>query len=157
MNRVAAFDEVAELRKTLHISAEDVPYIENTPGLASRVLHARKDEPLLVTELCAQPGAMSGLHRHVTPVLGWTIEGAWGHNREYLYRPGTYIYETPGVIHRFMNGPAVSRVIYIQSGDVENIDPETREVISVNRIPDRIDRYFEACEAAGLPRPNVLS
>ncbi len=90
-------------------------------------------------------------------MLGWTIEGAWGHDRQYLYRPGTYIYETPGVVHRFMNGPGVTRALYIQTGDVENIDPETREVVSVNRIADRIDRYFQALEEAGLPRPNVLT
>ncbi len=157
MHRVVAFDELAELRKTLHIDAGEVPYVEDAPGRESRLLHARADAPLLVTELRAQPGAVSPLHRHVSPVYGWTIEGAWGHDRQFLYRPGTYVFETPGVIHRFMNGPGVTRALYIQTGDVENIDPETRQIASVTRITDRIDRYFQGCEEAGLPRPNILS
>jgi len=153
---VVVGDQLADIRRTLHIHSDDVPFVTRAPGWEFRLLHARLDEPLVVSELRAQPGVQSGLHRHLTPVYGWTVEGTWGHDDQFLYRPGTYIYETPGVPHRFMNGPAVTRAVYIRTSGVEQIDPETGAVTSVSVLSDQIDQYFALCEEAGLPRPDVL-
>jgi len=145
---------VIDVKSTLHISDTDVPWIESAPGFEFRILQARLDDPLVVNELRAQPGVESPLHRHDTPVLAWTIEGAWGHDRRYLYRPGTYVYETPGVVHRFLNGPEVTVALFIQTGDLVNLEDGDTGVLKT--LAQRVSWYFEACETAGLPRPNVL-
>jgi hypothetical protein len=54
------------------------------------------------------------------------LHGSWGHDQEHRYRPGTYIFETPTVIHRFVNGPSVTEAVFVSFGDLEFIDPETR-------------------------------
>jgi 2,4'-dihydroxyacetophenone dioxygenase len=156
-DRAMKIDQTAEVLKTLHIQVDDVPFVEVGPGLKMRVLQYRPEHSLLAEELEAAPGAESVLHRHLAPVLGWTTRGAWGHDRTYAYRPESYIFETPGVVHQFLNGPDVTRALYIERGDTELVDPDTRETIEVSALSSRMRYYLESCEAAGLPRPNVLT
>lgn len=143
--------------KTMHISCDDVPYVEMEAGLEYRMLQARPCENLAVTQIRAQPYASSQLHRHVAPVLGYTTMGSWGHDRSFEYGPGSYIYETPGVLHRFLNGPELTEALFISLGDMEYVDPETGEVIQSLSAETMVVAYLEGCEAAGRPRPNVLT
>jgi hypothetical protein len=149
-------DHAAEVLKTLHIRVDEVPFVDVAEGLRMRILQFRPEASLLVEELEAQPGAESALHRHLAPVLGWTTTGAWGHDRSYSYRPDSYIFETPGVVHQFLNGPAITRALYIEFGDTELIDPGSGAVVSIAALSSRLPGYLETCEEAGLPRPNVL-
>jgi 2,4'-dihydroxyacetophenone dioxygenase len=150
-------NELDELQKTLHIRVEDVPFVQGSAGIEFRMLQYRPDDNLVVIELQAQPGAESPLHRHLGPVLGWTTKGAWGHDRTYSFQPNSYIFETPGVIHRFLNGPEVTRALYVLMGATEQIDPESLQVIGTSELSGKLTGYLEACESAGLPRPNVLT
>src|SRR5262249_37169290 len=140
-----------ELLKTLHIHSDELPFIESEPGLETRILQARPEEGLGVAQLRAQPGAASRLHRHLSPAFGWTLLGAWGHDQPYSYRPGSYIYETTGVVHRLLNGPAVTEAVFISTGITEWIDPETQEVTGVLSPAGMREGYLAACEAQGLP------
>jgi 2,4'-dihydroxyacetophenone dioxygenase len=151
--------ELIDQTQTLHIANDDVPWVSSGPGFEFRILHAHLEDSLVVSEQRAQPGVESFLHRHITPLLAWTTEGAWGHDRQYLYRPGTYVYETPGVVHRFLNGSAVTVVLFVQSGgsgDIEVLDDEGN-LTGVITLAERVTSYFDLCEAAELPRPNILT
>ena len=152
-------NELIDVTKTLHIHKDDVPWASGGPGFEYRILQAHLEDSILVQEMRAQPSVESYLHRHVTPLLAWTTEGAWGHDRQYLYVPGTYVYETPGVVHRFLNGPAVTVVLFLQgggSGEIEVLD-DNGELTGLITLADRVESYFATCEAAGLPRPNILN
>jgi quercetin dioxygenase-like cupin family protein len=145
-----------ELR-TLHIHRDDVPFVPHSLGLEIRYLQFRPADNISVVELRAQPGASTPLHRHDSPVLGITTLGAWGHDTEYEYRPGSYIFETPGVVHQFMNGPEVSQAYFISTGSYVEVDPDTREPVDrPSTGGSALDFYFQQCESMGLPRPNVL-
>lgn len=141
--------------KTLHIQSGDLPYVELEPGLEYRLLQARPSEGLTVTQVRAQPGASSTLHRHAAPVFGLTVSGAWGHDDSYDYRPGSYIYETPGVPHRFLNGPEVSEAVFISLGDVEHLDPKSLKVVK-RLTPSDIHETFVAFCAARRIAPKIL-
>src|SRR3546814_9309748 len=106
-------DMEKELQKTLHLDSNDLPYAEVEDGIEFRILHARPEEGYYVTQLRVQPGYVGGLHKHSFSqgASGFTLKGAWGHDEQYLYRPGTYIFETPGVIHQLLNGPEESEII----------------------------------------------
>jgi len=142
---------------TLHIDSEDLPWIKFVDGVQVRILHARSSEDFIVTQIKASPGAESGLHRHLGPVFGWTVSGHWGHDRNYQYRPGTYIFETPGVIHKFLAGAEPVTAVYISHGALEQIDPETLEVTQTITPTDYLNHYLAACEEAGMPRPEFLT
>ena len=144
------------MQRTLHLSSADVPWVPLTDSTEIRVVHGRVSESFVVSQFRAAPGATTKLHRHCAPVFGFTTLGNWGHDTRHLYRPGTYIYETPMVVHRFLNGPEVTEVYFVNHGDIETFDDRGREVVSRSTVADAIARYFAACESMGLPRPNVL-
>ena len=144
-----------ELLKTLHVHTDDLPFVEFTPGTETRLLQVRPRDRLVVTHIRARPGATSALHRHPSPVYGWTVAGGWGHDHQYLYKPGTYIFETPGVIHQFVNGPTATEAVFVSTGDLELIDPASRELIGVATPRQILDEYIAKCEAAGVI-PDVL-
>ncbi|MDE8654528.1 cupin domain-containing protein [Novosphingobium album (ex Liu et al. 2023)] len=142
---------------TTHVDCADIPWITVAPGLEQRVLQARPDENLIVTQSRYQPHFTHGLHRHLGPIHGYTIAGAWGHeDGRYPYRPGVYLYEPAGVVHRFFNGPAVSQAMFVTFGDIELLDPATRAVIRRDDAAGQARRYLEGCEAAGVARPPIL-
>lgn len=147
---------VADGLKTMHIACDDVPFVTMEGGLEYRLLQARPADNLTVTQLRAEPGAASRWHRHMAPVFGYTTKGVWGHDRSFEYRPGTYIYETPGVLHRFMNGDEVTEALFISLGDMQYIDPSTQEIVSSVSTDAMVESYLTACEESGLRRPNVL-
>lgn len=144
-----------ELLKTLHVNSEELPFVEFQPGTETRLLQVRPSEKLVVTHVRARPGAVSPLHRHPSPVYGWTVSGRWGHDDRYEYRPQSYIFETPGVVHQFINGPVVTEAVFISTGDLEFIDPETLEVAATLSPEAILDQYMDRCASLDLT-PAVL-
>jgi 2,4'-dihydroxyacetophenone dioxygenase len=145
--------------KTLHIDAEEIPWVTyERAGIVSsrRLLQVRPEEDLLVTQMSCGPSAVGALHRHHGPVYAFTQAGSWGHDRQFLYRPGVYVYETPGVVHRFLSGPEGATATFIYHGDVDFIG-DGGEVVDSYTPANMLARYLEECEAQGLPRPNLLS
>jgi quercetin dioxygenase-like cupin family protein len=142
---------------TLHVLDEDVPWVEARPGIEQRILHARPSAGFIVTQSRYQPGASAGRHRHVGPVFAMTKKGAWSHDPyNFPYVAGTYVYEPIGVIHQFFNGPQVSEATFVLQGDVEFFEDDSDKVKARETAAGLLKRYLERCEAAGLPRPNVL-
>jgi 2,4'-dihydroxyacetophenone dioxygenase len=152
------YDVEAELLKTLHIHADDLPFVEFESGIKTRLLHARPQEGLVVTQIQASPGIVGRLHRHLEPVFGFTTRGTWGHDTDYKYRPGTYVYETPGVVHRFLAGPhEPAEAIFVSHGNLEWFDPETLEVVGVATPQVMLDAYVTKCAQLGHAAPSLLS
>ena len=146
------------LARTLHLATDQIPWVPaGIEGSEQRLIHSCPDEGFVVTQLRAQPGIASGLHRHHAGVLAYTLKGAWGHDRRFEYTPGTYIFETPGVLHRFLNGPQVSEVLFINFSVIEMVDPSSKAVIATITPQDTANAYFEKCEELGISRPNVLA
>src|SRR5207249_2557420 len=129
-----------------HIHSDDVPYVTFRSGVKTRILHASADAEFVVTQGLSPAGTVSELHRHSGPVFGWTNRGSWGHDLNFEYTPGTYIYEIPMAPHRFYGGPEEIDAIFVTFGSFESLDEETGEVIGVATNADLVRGYFEACE-----------
>jgi 2,4'-dihydroxyacetophenone dioxygenase len=146
----------AMMDMTLHIDNEAVPWVPTSLG-ARRVLHCQPEKDLIVSMVRALPNNETPLHRHLGHAFGYTIKGAWGHDRLFKYTPGVYLYETPGVVHQFLNGPETTEVFFISEGIIEFVNPEsTDEVIGRWTGASMLREYYEACEAAGIDRPIIL-
>ncbi|MBB6123373.1 cupin domain-containing protein [Sphingobium subterraneum] len=145
-------DIAKELEKTLHLHSTELPYVQIDKGMEFRLLHARPQENYYVTQIRAQPGVEGGLHKHPFErgAGGFTLRGAWGHDHQYLYRPGTYIFETPGVIHQFLNGPEETEILFFGDLHADFVDPETLGIKSVVTADKIIKRYIEQCEEQGI-------
>jgi quercetin dioxygenase-like cupin family protein len=143
--------------ETLHAPLDSVPYTTYSNGTKTRILHARPEEGFLVSQIVAPPGVTYSLHRHNQHTFGWTNAGEWGHDTTYPYRAGSYIFETPGVPHRFYaGGDSPADVVFVVFGSVDYLD-DGGELIKTVTTEDVARIYFEDCERQGLPRPNVLS
>jgi hypothetical protein len=143
---------------TLHICSEDVPFVDQgASGIEMRLLQASADEGVVAAEYRFGPGLVGPLHRHLGPVHGFTSEGRWGHDTNFDYRRGSYVCEVPGIIHRFMSGPdGPVQAFFVEYGGIEAVDEESFEPLARLGVEERVTLYFNACEAAGLPRPNIL-
>jgi quercetin dioxygenase-like cupin family protein len=149
---------IEELQNTLHLHEDDVPWVSyQRAGVVSsrRMLHVRPDEDLAVTQLRCDAGVVGALHRHHGPVFALTESGTWGHDTSFRYRHGTYVYETPGVVHRFLSGPESVTATFISIGNIDILDDDGA-LVSCYTPSGMLAAYFEACEAQGLPRPDVL-
>lgn len=142
---------------TYHADTRDYPWVTMADGVENRLLQARIDENILVLMVRAHPGASSVLHRHLGPVFGLTLKGAWGHRPEqFPFLPGHYICEPVNEVHRFHNGPGVSEIFFVYHGDVEVLDESGTEVLARGNAATSLQHYLQQCEEQGFARPNVL-
>jgi 2,4'-dihydroxyacetophenone dioxygenase len=145
-------DIAKELEKTLHLHSEELPYVKLNNTGEMRFLQASVQDDFYVTQFRAPPGLISGLHKHRPGkgASGFTLKGRWGHDHQYLYQPGTLIYETPGVIHQFFNGPEVSEVLFFGALDVDFVHSETLEVTGSITGRMTFQKYLDSCEEQGI-------
>ncbi|MGE3329136.1 MAG: hypothetical protein AB7N61_27380 [Acidimicrobiia bacterium] len=141
---------------TLHVRSQDLPWIETHSG-SVRVLQARPDDNFIAIQGRVVAGRVSPPHRHIGPSSLFTLSGTWGHRpAPHDYGPGSYVMELAGVIHRYYGGPDEVEAISMGYGEYEYFNDELTEIVKVITVTDQLRRYMEGCEAAGLPRPNVL-
>jgi 2,4'-dihydroxyacetophenone dioxygenase len=142
---------------TLHVHSDEIPWIGDPTQFQVRILHARPEEDLLVEHFRSAPGMSSPPHKHNGRASLFTLTGTWGHRASVQdYRVGTYVYEPVGVLHRFHAGPTSVEAVAISSGNLDFYDEEGREILDSQSIAARVERYYHACEEAGLPRPSLL-
>lgn len=147
-----------EMPWSIHLQEAEVPWVSARPGIEQRILHARPAMNFIVTQSRYQPGASAGRHRHAGQVFAMTKKGAWSHDPDnFPYVAGTYVYEPANVIHRFYNGPQESEAMFVLQGDVEFFEDDSDTVKHREGVDALVKRYYERCEAGGLPRPNILA
>ena len=144
----------------LHVGIDELPWVTNgRVGGRMRLLQIDADAQMSVTHGLLPAGLAVGTHRHRGPVQMWTMSGAWVYREhEFVNRAGSYLYEPVGSVHTLYvpdDGEAFSEVLSIVYGDVEYLDADG-EVVSVSNWEQTMRDYFEGCEAAGLPRPNIM-
>ena len=137
-----------------HRGPEETPWITTGfPGYDQRLLHYRPEDEFFAVQLRAEPGVESPPHRHLGALYSVTTKGRWGHDRDYIYGVGVYVYEPVDVIHRFLVPPDEGTELFTCGfGGVEMLS-EDGEVLASLSVAEQVEMYFQAGEAAGLPRP----
>jgi 2,4'-dihydroxyacetophenone dioxygenase len=141
----------------VHIGADDLPWVDIGDGSKLKVLQVKATEGLWIVQNIFQAGYTVPTHRHTGPVWGYTISGAW-HYKEYDYvnRAGSFLYEPAGSVHTLECLEDDTNVWFQMYGANLNLDAEGN-IESVFDGPGTLAAYYALCEAAGLPRPNVLT
>ena len=141
----------------VHIGADDLPWVDIGDGSKLKVLQVRSDEGLWIVQNVFTAGYTVPTHRHTGPVWGYTISGAW-HYKEYDYvnRAGSFLYEPAGSVHTLECVEDDTNVWFQMYGANLNLDAEGN-VESIFDGPGTLAAYYALCEAAGLPRPEVLT
>jgi len=148
---------MTELAPTaVHIGTDDLPFVDIGDGSKLKVLQVKEREGLWIIETIFNDGYEVQKHRHTGPVWGYTVSGAWKYKEyEYVNRAGSFLYEPAGSVHTLQCVEDDTRVWFHMYGANLNLDADGN-VESVTDGAGALAGYYALCEAAGLPRPNVL-
>jgi len=148
---------IEERPVAVHIGADDLPWVDIGDGSKLKVLQVRATEGLWIVQNIFQAGYTVPTHRHTGPVWGYTISGAWRYKEyDYVNRAGSFLYEPAGSVHTLECVEDDTNVWFQMYGANLNLDAEGN-VESIFDGPGTLAAYYALCEAAGLPRPDVLT
>jgi 2,4'-dihydroxyacetophenone dioxygenase len=148
---------IEERPVAVHIGADDLPWVDIGDGSKLKVLQVKANEGLWIVQNIFQAGYTVPTHRHTGPVWGYTISGAWRYKEyDYVNRAGSFLYEPAGSTHTLECVEDDTNVWFQMYGANLNLDPEGN-IESVFDGPGTLAAYYALCEAAGLPRPEVLT
>lgn len=140
----------------VHMGADELPFVDIGPLAQMKILQVNEREGLWIIENIFQDGFEVQTHRHTGPVWGYTVSGAWKYKEyDYVNRAGSFLYEPAGSVHTLQCVEDDTRVWFHMYGANLNLDAEGN-VESVTDGAQALAGYYLLCEAAGLPRPNVL-
>jgi 2,4'-dihydroxyacetophenone dioxygenase len=140
----------------LHLGAEDAPFVEIGGGNKLKVVQVDQDNGLWIVANIFQAGYEVQTHRHTGPVYAYTISGAWKYKEyEYVNRAGSFLFEPAGSIHTLTAIEDDTHVWFQMYGVNLNLDSEGN-VQSVYDGAGTLEMYYALCDAAGLPRPEVI-
>jgi 2,4'-dihydroxyacetophenone dioxygenase len=143
-----------------HRPEKDLPFVEIMKGVAVQVVHADIKLGIWVTRMKAQPGVTLTRHKHTGEVFAFTLAGSW----KYLEYPeintaGSYLYEPPGSIHTLHvleSNSGVTDVWFAIRGANLYLDA-SGTIESMADATGALQRYLDACRAAGHPIPDVIT
>ncbi len=140
----------------IHVGADELPFVEIGDGSKLKVIQVNAAEGLWIVENVFRAGYEVQRHKHTGPVYGYTTSGAWRY-KEYSYvnRAGSFLYEPAGSVHTLEVIEDDTHVWFQMYGANLNLDA-AGNVESVFDGPSTLLTYLTLCEAAGLPRPNVI-
>ena len=85
-------------------------------------------------------------HRHTGGnVIGYNIQGAWRYEgRNWIAKPGTFIFEPPGDIHTLITGDEEVVTLFILGGSLQYFD-ENNSIIGQDDIYTVLKKYRDYC------------
>lgn len=142
--------------ESIHIGADDLPFVEIGNGSLLKVLQVKQGEGLWIIENVFQAGFEVQPHRHTGPVFGYTTSGAWKYKEyDYVNRAGSFLYEPAGSVHTLQCIEDDTRVWFQMYGANLDLD-DAGEITGVVDGATTLAFYLAACKEQGLGEPNVL-
>ena len=97
-------------------------------------------------------GGKVNRHRHSGgQVLGFCIQGSWHYlERDWVARPGTFVYEPPGDIHTLVVDEAEDMItLFLLEGVIQYLDDDDN-VIYQDDVFTKLERYLTYCRDQGI-------
>ena len=87
----------------------------------------------------------------------WVIKGEWRYlERDWVARPGTYVFEPPGDIHTLMNtGEEEMVTLFSIHGPIEYIGAGG-ETIFTETAETKLSKYVSYCQEKGIPLAPIV-
>lgn len=127
-------------------------WVPLAPGRWSRPLCLNASNGDWMHLLRIRGGGMVSRHRHPAPVHGFVTKGTWRYlERDWVAKPGSYLYEPPGDIHTLVVDDDCEEMITLfhSMGPVIYCD-EDGNTTGTTDVFDRIKACREHFEAVGL-------
>ncbi len=97
-------------------------------------------------------GGRVNRHRHSGgQVLGYVIQGSWRYlERDWVARPGTFVYEPPGDIHTLVvDGAEEMITLFLLEGVIQYLDDDDH-LIYQDDVFTKLERYLNFCRQQGI-------
>ena len=91
-------------------------------------------------------------HRHSGgQVLGFVLQGSWHYlERDWVARPGTFVYEPPGDIHTLVvDGAEEMITLFLLEGVIQYLDDEDN-LLYQDDVFTKMERYLSYCREQGI-------
>jgi 2,4'-dihydroxyacetophenone dioxygenase len=140
----------------LHIAEEHLPWVPNGQGLAFKPLHYSPAAGWWVNLIRVERGGRISRHRHLGPVQGYVLQGAWRYlERDWTAQAGSYVWEPAGDVHTLeVLGNETMITLFTVHGAIQYVDDEDR-VIQQDDSHSRAQLYVDHCRRHGI-EPRAL-
>jgi len=139
------------------IDSDTLPWVPQGDRVWFRPLRFDLAAGHWVNLLKVSRGGKVNRHRHSGgQVLGYCLQGSWHYlERDWVARPGTFVYEPPGDIHTLVVDDAEDMItLFLLEGVVQYLDNEDN-VISQDDVFTKLERYLNYCREQGLEPQNL--
>jgi quercetin dioxygenase-like cupin family protein len=140
--------------ETLHVGADDLPWMEGGDGSALQLLHVDLNVGLWISKTRLRPGYRVPTHYHTGLVFAVTLQGSWHYleSPEAVNRPGSYLFEPAGSRHTLVTpddgGEDMVAWFAIYGANI-NLD-DSGSVTSILDAKAVLDLYRSYCRALDL-------
>jgi 2,4'-dihydroxyacetophenone dioxygenase len=133
------------------IQAEEIPWVPQGERVWFKPLRFDLATGRWVNILKITGGGRVNRHRHSGgQVLGFCLQGSWHYlEREWIARPGTFVYEPPGDIHTLVVDAGEMQTLFLLEGVVQYLDDDDN-VINQDDVFTKLERYLKYCRETGV-------
>ena len=139
------------------IQADELPWVPQGENVWFKPLRFDLANGRWVNLLKVTKQGKVNRHRHSGgQVLAFCIAGSWHYlEREWVARPGTFVYEPPGDIHTLVvDGAEEMQTLFILEGVIQYLDDDDN-VIYQDDVFTKMERYLSFCEREGIPAQDL--
>jgi anti-sigma factor ChrR (cupin superfamily) len=134
------------------IQSDEMPWVPQGDRVWFKPLRFDFANGRWVNLLKVTGGGKVNRHRHSGgQVLGFCIQGSWHYlERDWVARPGTFVYEPPGDIHTLIVDDAEDMItLFLLEGVIQYLDDDDN-VIYQDDVFTKMERYLTFCREQGI-------
>ena len=134
------------------VNSEDIPWVPQGERVWFKPLRFDLATGRWANLLKVTGGGKVNRHRHSGgQVIGFVLQGGWRYlEREWVAKPGTFVWEPPGDIHTLVVDEGEEMItLFILEGTVQYLDDED-QVIYQDDVFTKLERYLDYCKREGI-------
>lgn len=134
-----------------------LPWVPQADGVFFKPLRVCRETGQWTNLLRVTRQGTVSLHRHLAAVEAWVVQGEWRYlERDWVARPGTYVFEPPGDVHTLVNTGEVEMVtLFTIHGPIEYIGPGG-ETVFTETAETKLSKYVDFCQKNGFPLAQIV-
>ena len=139
------------------VDAEALPWVPQGERVWFKPLRFDLANGRWVNLLKITGGGKVNRHRHSGgQVMGYVLQGGWHYlERNWVARPGTFVYEPPGDIHTLVVDAAEDMItLFLLEGVIQYLDDDDN-VIYQDDVFTKMERYLIFCRQQGIPAQDL--
>jgi 2,4'-dihydroxyacetophenone dioxygenase len=140
------------------IDLNEIPWIPQTERAWFKPVRFDVATGRWINLLKVKPGGQVNRHRHTGgQVMAYTLQGEWRYlEREWVAKPGTFVYEPPGDIHTLVvDGEEEMITLFILEGTVQYLD-ENDQIMYQDDVFRKLKLYQDYCRENNIPIKELM-